>query len=60
MSKIKVYFTVAMTQVIEWPDDELDDLNYDNVHVNLDTDKAKHNWNFDITNVTKNGEDLDF
>jgi len=64
MALIKVKFTVVMTQEIEWGDDELDHpdygLTHDNLYANLDVDKASHDWNFDIVDVKKNGDNHNF
>ena len=56
MATIKVTFTVQATQEIEWPDDELDALDYDNLCANIDIDKASISDDFDIIGVLKNGE----
>jgi len=41
MAKISVRYTVVVYEDIDWPDDELEDLTYDNLLINLDIEK-KH------------------
>lgn len=36
MASIKVNFTVNYTTTIDWPDDEMEDLTYENLECNLD------------------------
>jgi hypothetical protein len=61
MAKIKVNYLVEMTQEIEWPDDELDSLTYDSLMCNCDLNNAEIvNHDFDIYDVTLNGEHYDF
>ena len=41
MAKFRVMYTMVIEQDIEWPDDELDGLNYDNMLLNCDVDEAR-------------------
>lgn len=36
MAQVKVQYTVKATQYIDWPEDEMDDFNYDNLECNLE------------------------
>lgn len=57
MAKVKVSFMVAMTQVIDWPDDELEDLTPGNLKVNLDPEEAQiSDYDHTILEVTVNGK----
>ena len=60
MAKIKVTYTMVVSQYIHWPDDEMDDLNYDNLHNNLDVDRAFEQEYDDIIDIKKDGEELYF
>lgn len=60
MALLRVKYTMTVEQDIDWPDDELDDLNYENLMVNLDQDEA-HEWQIDdIQEMTKNGQEFYF
>lgn len=57
MATLEVEYTVKVKQTIHWPDDELDNLNYDNLMVNLDPAIANDIGEpEEISNVKKNGE----
>lgn len=57
MAKIKVNFTVNYTTTIDWPDDEMDDLTYENLECNLDIHDA-HKLSVDeIKSVKVNGKE---
>lgn len=61
MAKVQVKYSVEMTETIDWPDDELDDFNYDSLVSNCDPDKADIvNHDFDIQEVSLNGKPHDF
>ena len=60
MAILKVKYTVEVEQTIEWPDDELDNLNYDNLMCNLDVDNKDDHTYEDIKSITKNGKRFDF
>jgi len=60
MARIEVKYTVLMTQIIDWPDDELEDFNYDNLCANLDVDKSNEGDEFNICDVKKDGKNHDF
>lgn len=55
MAKISVEYTATVQQVINWPDDELDDLNLENIECNLDISEATNITVNEITTVKKNG-----
>tara|TARA_R100000951_G_C2529874_1_gene146079 strand:+ start:259 stop:441 length:183 start_codon:yes stop_codon:yes gene_type:complete len=60
MALLRVKYTMTVEQDIDWPDDKLEDLNYENLMINLDQDDA-HEWQIDdIQEITKNGEDFNF
>lgn len=60
MALLRVKYTMTVEQDIDWPDDELDDLNHENLMVNLDQDDA-HEWQIDdIQEMTKNGQEFYF
>jgi hypothetical protein len=61
MATIKVKYLVEMTQEIEWPDDELDNLDYVSLVCNCDPcDDYVSSLDFDIQEVTLNGKNHDF
>ena len=60
MAKFRVKYTMVIEQDIEWPDDELDGLNYDNMLLNCDVDEAHEKQYDDIIEITKDGVDYDF
>jgi len=60
MPTLKVKYTMTVEQEIEWPEDEMDDLNYENLMINLDQDQA-HEWQIDdIVEIEKDGEEFNF
>lgn len=60
MATLRVKYTMTVEQDIDWPDDELDDLNHENLMCNLDQDEA-HEWQIDdIVEMTKDGEEFYF
>lgn len=60
MALLRVKYTMTVEQDIDWPDDELDDLNYENLMINLDQDQA-HEWQIDdIQEMTKGGQEFYF
>jgi len=60
MATLRVKYTMTVEQDIDWPDDELDDLNHENLMCNLDQDDA-HEWQIDdIVEMTKDGEEFYF
>jgi hypothetical protein len=60
MATFRVKYTMTIEQDIEWSDDELDNLNYDNMLCNCDVDEAHEKQYSDIIEITKNGEDYNF
>jgi hypothetical protein len=57
VAQIEVEFVVKKKQVIDWPDDELENLNYDNLHCNIDEDEAQVIEVGDITSIRKDSGD---
>lgn len=61
MAKIKVKYLAKVTEIIEWPDDEMPDFNYSNLHFNLNPEtNACHIETDDIIDVHVNGERHEF
>lgn len=60
MAKIRVVYNVQCVQYVEWPDDEMEDFNYENLLCNLDVDEAKFKDVDDIINIKKDGEEFYF
>ena len=58
--KVKVRFSVSMIQTIDWPEDEMEDFNYDNLHANLDHEKGSANYDYEVLDVKVDGENYDF
>lgn len=63
MASIKVTYIQSrvLTQTINWPDDELEGFNLENLLCNLDPEESQENGaEIDITRVTKDGERHEF
>ena len=60
MAKIAVKYTATFVQVIDWPDDEMDSFNYENLECNIDTEKSQFTGALDIDRVEVNGVSHDF
>jgi hypothetical protein len=61
MAKVEVTYTARITQTLDWPDDELDDFNYNNLQANLEpTEDDIDGQEFDILDVKLNGQDHSF
>jgi hypothetical protein len=61
MAKVEVEYTVKIKQIINWPDDEMEDFNYDNLCCNLDFDKGSAEYGSEnVIDVKVNGENHDF
>ena len=60
MAKLRVKFNVEVTQYIDWPDNELNELTYENLECNLDMDKSTRFEHGDIVDIQKNGEEFNF
>ena len=60
MAKIRVKYTVEVEEDIDWPDDELDLLTYENLLLNCDVEKAFEIQYDDIKEVSKDGEYFEF
>jgi len=60
MAKISVRYTVVVYEDIDWPDDELEDLTYDNLLVNLDIEKSTEHTIEEITSIQKDDKEFYF
>ena len=60
MAKIKVTYIAEITELIEWPDDELDEFNRENLTLNLNPRNANDYDDIDIVSVKKNGVNHEF
>ena len=61
MNRIRVTYTITATEYIEWPEDEMEHLNYDNLYCSLDADKSSTLRDVDeITGVEVNDEPINF
>ena len=61
MAKVQVKFMAEMSQTIDWPDDEMEDFNYENLQCNCDPENASVvNYAFDIEQVTVDGKPHEF
>ena len=57
MAKVSVKYTATFIQVIDWPDDELNDFNYKNLEYNIDPEKSQFTGDLDIDDVLVNGKE---
>lgn len=60
MARVKVQFTATITQIINWPDDEIEHLNYDNVMANFDSTSAHSVEVDEISDITVDGKEFYF
>lgn len=60
MATLEVKYTVTHTEYVHWPDDELDDLNYDNLMCNINHEDAQIHEDVVILNIIKDGEEYEF
>jgi len=60
MAILKVIYTVTIEETIDWPDDELEDLNYDNLMTNLNVDDKDDYQYEEIKSITKNDREFWF
>ena len=60
MAKIKVKYKMIVEEVIDWPDDELENLTYDILLLNCEVDNARDVDYDEIITVSKDGEDFEF
>ena len=60
MAKLTVEFTAKFYQTIDWPDDELDNLQYDNLLCSLYVNQGDEHEIEEITAIQKDGEEFDF
>ncbi len=61
MAKVKVTYTVVVTQTIDWPDDEMEDFDHDNLMLNLDPSHLNSDAEIDdIYSVKVNGVEHHF
>jgi hypothetical protein len=57
MARIQVTYMAKITELIEWPENEMDDFNHENLTLNLKPRKANNYDDLDIISVKKNGVD---
>jgi hypothetical protein len=60
MAKLTVRYNVIVYETIDWPDDEMDNLNYDNLLCNLDIENSSEHIVEEITDIQKNGVEFNF
>lgn len=60
MAVVKVRYTATFVQVINWPENELDDLNYENLECNLDIENSHFIGDMEIDRVELNGKEHNF
>jgi len=60
MIKLTIEYTVKFYQTFDWPDDEIEDLNYDTLLCNLDIEQSDEYEIEDITAMQKDGEEFYF
>jgi len=59
MAKITVIYTAILKQTIDWPDDEMDALDYDTLFLNLEHEEAKSTEDYEPISVKKDGVEID-
>lgn len=57
MAKVKVTYTATFVQTIDWPDDELEDFNYNNLECNLDYMDSSATGELSIYEIKLNGKE---
>lgn len=57
MAKVQVKYTATFVQVIDWPDDELADFNYENLELQIDPEKSQFTGDLDVDEIELNGEE---
>ena len=60
MAKLRIKYTMVIEEDIDWPDDEIENLTYDNLLINLDVDKAHDVQYEDIASITKDDKEFNF
>ena len=60
MAKLSVRYSVIYYQDVDWPDDELDNLTYDTLMANLDTENSDEKHIAKICDILKNDEPFNF
>ncbi len=60
MAIIKVKYTKAFEQTIDWPEDEMESFTYDSLLCNLDIDKSIEQAEDEIIYLWKDGIEYDF
>lgn len=60
MAKIKVKYKVIVEEVIDWPDDELENLTYDSLLLNCDVENHRDIDYDEIVTASKDGEEFQF
>lgn len=59
MAKIKVKYKAIVEEIIDWPDDELENLTYDNLLLNCDIENARDVDYDEIVTSSKDGENFE-
>lgn len=60
MARVVVTYTAKFHQVIDWPDDELEDFNLENLECNIEPDQSDLIGNIEICDINLNGEEYYF
>ncbi len=60
MAELRVEYTVKLVEFIDWPDDELNNLNYENLKCNLNINNSSECEYEDITHIEKDDEEFIF
>tara|TARA_R110002050_G_scaffold288861_1_gene441054 strand:- start:1107 stop:1289 length:183 start_codon:yes stop_codon:yes gene_type:complete len=59
VAKIKVKYKAIVEEIIDWPDDELENLTYDNLLLNCDIENARDVDYDEIVTSSKDGENFE-
>jgi hypothetical protein len=57
MAKVVVTYTAKFHQIIDWPDDELDDFNLQNLECNIEPEKSDFIGDIDVVEINLNGKE---
>lgn len=60
MAKIRVKYTVEVEQIIDWPDDEMEFFNHDNLVANCEPNDFTTMSRPELISVKVNGKDHNF
>lgn len=56
MAKVAVKYKATFVQVIDWPDDEIEDFTYENLESNIDPVESQFTGDLEIDKVELNDE----